>query len=69
MSIATVFDRLSGKEQQTIIKTLREIRESRKKDPEGKLFKQPEGLRKVALNYLMKQLEEEHGKGTIILNT
>ena len=67
MSITTAFDRLSGKEQQAIIKTMREVRESRKKDPGNKFFKQPQGLRNVALSYLKKKLNEEHGKGNIIL--
>lgn len=69
MSITTAFDRLSGEERLVIVKTMREIRESRKKDPDKKLFKQPRGLRNVALNYLKKKLGEEHGKKNIILQT
>lgn len=46
---------------------MREVRESRKKDPGNKFFKQPQGLRKVALSYLEKKLKEEHGKGNVIL--
>ncbi len=67
MSITTAFDRLLSKEREAIIKTMREVRESRKKDPGNKFFKQPQGLRKVALSYLEKKLKEEHGKGNVIL--